>query len=264
MSLGTGLARARARARARAVAANADALWPGRDELVAERGGLLYLLPEAVLPLAGGDLEGEGAGRVTVAGGEAVLGAADEPGRVGWFDGDGALPGEVGLGDQALALEQAGDAGVGAAVGGVALEGGAQARAGLAYVPDTADAFPELSVRELIDLVAALRGVSAPPEALRERLGLTAVWHQRLATLSFGQVKRTYLLAALTGSPPLLILDEPSNGLDPEGAAMLAALLHERAAAGAGAVVATNDAGFAASLGGTRHRLAHARLTAEV
>ena len=149
-------------------------------------------------------------------------------------------------------------------VGGVALEGGAQARAGLAYVPDTADAFPELSVRELIDLVAALRGVSAPPEALRERLGLTAVWHQRLATLSFGQVKRTYLLAALTGSPPLLILDEPSNGLDPEGAAMLAALLHERAAAGAGAVVATNDAGFAASLGGTRHRLAHARLTAEV
>ncbi len=149
-------------------------------------------------------------------------------------------------------------------VGGIALEGSAAARAGLGYVPDTADAFPELSVRELIALVTALRGSPPPPEELRERLGLAAVWHQRLRTLSFGQVKRTYLLAALTGSPPLLILDEPSNGLDPEGAAMLAALLHERAAAGDGAVIATNDAAFAALLGGTRHRLAAAQLSREV
>ena len=148
-------------------------------------------------------------------------------------------------------------------VGGVVLEGSAVARAGLGYVPDTADAFPELSVRELIALVTALRRSPPPPDELRERLGLAAVWHQRLRTLSFGQVKRTYLLAALTGSPPLLILDEPSNGLDPAGAAMLAALLHERAAAGDGAVVASNDAAFVALLGGTRHRLAAACLTRE-
>jgi hypothetical protein len=44
---------------------------------------------------------------------------------------------------------------------------------------------------------------------------------------------------------------------------MLAALLHERAAAGAGAVVATNDAAFAALLAGTRHRLAAACLGPE-
>jgi len=146
-------------------------------------------------------------------------------------------------------------------VGGAAIVGGGvQGRSRLGYAPDTADAFPELSVRELIALVVALRRAGPPSEALRERLGLAAIWHQRLRTLSFGQVKRSYLLAALVGPPALLILDEPSNGLDPEGADMLAALLRERAEAGGAAVVATNDAGFAARLGGVRHRLIGGRL----
>jgi ABC-type multidrug transport system ATPase subunit len=146
-------------------------------------------------------------------------------------------------------------------VGGAPIEaGGVPGRAQLGYAPDTADAFPELSVRELIALVVALRRAAPPDEALRERLGLAAIWHQRLRTLSFGQVKRSYLLAAMVGSPPLLILDEPSNGLDPAGAEMLAALLRERAAAGGAALVTTNDAGFAAQLGGARRRLVEGRL----
>ena len=135
------------------------------------------------------------------------------------------------------------------------------ARAALGYAPDTADAFPDLSVRELLALVAALKRAATPPDALRDRLGLAPVWHQRLRTLSFGQVKRTWLLAALVGEPPLLILDEPSNGLDPAGAADLADLLRERATAGHAALVATNDAAFADRLGGARHRLDAARLT---
>ncbi|MBA3549723.1 MAG: ABC transporter ATP-binding protein [Nannocystis sp.] len=138
--------------------------------------------------------------------------------------------------------------------------GGVEGRARLGYAPDTADAFPELSVRELIALVVALRRAEPPAEALRERLGLATIWNQRLRTLSFGQVKRSYLLAALVGSPPLLILDEPSNGLDPAGAEMLAALLRERASAGGAALVATNDAGFATLLGGVRQRLVGGRL----
>ena len=147
------------------------------------------------------------------------------------------------------------------AVGGAPIVGGGVAgRAMVGYAPDTADAFPELSVRELIALVVALRRAEPPAEALRERLGLTEIWNQRLRTLSFGQVKRSYLLAALVGSPPLLILDEPSNGLDPAGAAMLAALLRERAGAGGAALVATNDAGFAALLGGVGQRLVAGRL----
>ncbi len=137
----------------------------------------------------------------------------------------------------------------------------ASARAALGYAPDTADAFPDLSVREVLTLVGALKRAPPPPEALRERLGLAVVWHQRLRTLSFGQVKRTWLLAALVGDPPLLILDEPTNGLDPAGAADLADLLRERAVLGHTALVSTNDAAFADRLGGTPHRLENARLT---
>jgi ABC-2 type transport system ATP-binding protein len=147
-------------------------------------------------------------------------------------------------------------------VGGAAVTGGGVAgRAGLGYVPDTSDAFPELCVRELVALVGALRGGATPEPGLREQLGLTAVWHQRLRTLSFGQVKRVYLLCAMVGAPPLLVLDEPSNGLDPAGVELLVLLLHERARAGGAALVATNDAPFAARVGGVTRRLVSGRLT---
>jgi len=173
--------------------------------------------------------------------------------------------GENGAGKSTLLRVAAGivlpDAGSVMVGGAPIVGGGVPGRAQLGYAPDTADAFPELSVRELIALVAALRRAAPPPEALRERLGLAAIWHQRLRTLSFGQVKRSYLLAAMVGAPALLILDEPSNGLDPAGAEMLAALLRERADAGGAALVATNDAAFAALLGGVRQRLVDGRLS---
>jgi ABC-type Mn2+/Zn2+ transport system ATPase subunit len=146
-------------------------------------------------------------------------------------------------------------------VGGATVSGGGVAGRGLlGYVPDTSDAFPELSVRELVALTAALRRCAPPDEGLRERLGLAAIWHQRLRTLSFGQVKRAYLLCALAGAPPLLVLDEPSNGLDPAGVEMLVALLGERAQGGGAALVATNDAAFATRLGAAPRRLVAGQL----
>jgi ABC-type Mn2+/Zn2+ transport system ATPase subunit len=171
--------------------------------------------------------------------------------------------GENGAGKSTLLRVAAGvvepDAGA-VAVAGAPLAGGAAPRRALGYAPDTADAFPDLSVRELLALVAALKQAPPADPALRDRLGLAPVWHQRLRTLSFGQVKRTYLLAALVGPPPLLILDEPSNGLDPDGVRTLQALLRERAARGEASLVATNDAAFADGVAGPRHRLAAGRL----
>lgn len=190
-----------------------------------------------------------------------VLDAVD----LGCAPGEVALVlGENGAGKSTLLRIAAGvlepDRGRVRVAGALLTGGGAAARRGLGYAPDTAEAFPELSARELVALVAALKRSPAPAPELAGRLGLAPVWHQRLRTLSFGQVKRTYLLAALVGEPPLLILDEPSNGLDPEGARLVADLLRERADAGLAALVSTNDPGFAALIAGPRYRLADGRL----
>ena len=125
---------------------------------------------------------------------------------------------------------------------------------------------PELSVAELIALVQTFKHVSGPGAAaaiatLRTRVGADDIWQQRLATLSFGQRKRALLLAALIGTPPLLVLDEPTNGLDGGGTALIRELVDERRRNGHATLVATNDPRLAAELGATRWQLASGRLT---
>jgi ABC-2 type transport system ATP-binding protein/Cu-processing system ATP-binding protein len=140
-----------------------------------------------------------------------------------------------------------------------------EARRRLGYLPDATDVLPDLSVEELIALVRTIkrvagRGADAAVEALRERLGLSPFYRQRLATLSFGQRKRACLLAALVGAPPLLVLDEPTNGLDADGEALIRALIDERRRDGQATVVATNDRRLAVAVDGTRFRLTDGRL----
>ena len=140
------------------------------------------------------------------------------------------------------------------------------ARTHLGYVPDTLDAFPELLVSELIELVTALkqsaRGSAAHIDpAWRERLGVAGIWGQRLRSLSFGQGKRVALLAALIGDPALLVLDEPSNGLDASGVELIRALIDERRRAGLLSLLSTNDAELEAQLAGKSYQLASGRLT---
>lgn len=147
--------------------------------------------------------------------------------------------------------------------------GGVEARRHLGYVPDGTDALPELSLREYISLVRALRRLrrdeAAERELLdwREQLELHAPWHQRLSTLSYGQRKRAGLLAALLGDPWLLILDEPSNGLDAEGVSWLCALCEQRRRAGRATLLASNDLPFVTRLGARLQRLSQGKLRTE-
>lgn len=128
--------------------------------------------------------------------------------------------------------------------------GGVEARRHLGYVPDGRETLPDLSASEYVALVRSLRQLPADAAAereldsWRERLGLAGAWHQRLATLSFGQRKRACLLAALLGDPWLLILDEPSNGLDPSGVVLVLELIAGRQAQGKATLLATNDLPF--------------------
>jgi ATPase subunit of ABC transporter with duplicated ATPase domains len=92
----------------------------------------------------------------------------------------------------------------------------------------------------VIALVAAVKRASLA-EPVRAALGIDEIAAQRVDRMSLGQRRRTCLAAALVGAPSLLVLDEPSNGLDAAAIDTLVALLGERRAAGAAVVLASHD-----------------------
>ena len=92
---------------------------------------------------------------------------------------------------------------------------------------------PGRTARQHLWLLATAAGVprGRVDEALEE-VGLTGAAERRAGTFSLGMGQRLSLAAALLGQPELLILDEPANGLDPEGMRWLRALLRGFADAG--------------------------------
>jgi ABC-type multidrug transport system ATPase subunit len=128
----------------------------------------------------------------------------------------------------------------------------ARARAQLGYVPEAADPPLHLTGGELLALVASLRRAPPIDRALAERLGVEALAGQRIGSMSLGQRRRACLAAALVGSPWLLVLDEPTNGLDPDGTQMLLGVLRDHIAGGGGVLLATHDLGFADGLSARR------------
>jgi len=95
-----------------------------------------------------------------------------------------------------------------------------KARRALGYLPEGAPSYGELSVSEFLAFALRVRGLSGIPGRRRldemiERLQLQAVLSQTIETLSKGFRRRVCLAQALLHDPPALILDEPTDGLDP-------------------------------------------------
>jgi gliding motility-associated transport system ATP-binding protein len=95
-----------------------------------------------------------------------------------------------------------------------------QARASLGYLPESAALYPEMRVREFLAYRARLEGVSGAD--VRRRVGdaighclLEEVADRKIDNLSKGYRQRTALAGALVHRPPVLVLDEPTVGLDP-------------------------------------------------
>jgi len=91
----------------------------------------------------------------------------------------------------------------------------------IGYLPETPPVYQELTVFEYLSFVGRLRGLTgadlkAGMERVIERLSLGSVRQRLIANLSRGYRQRVGLAQALLHDPPVLILDEPTVGLDPK------------------------------------------------
>ncbi|MFW2373415.1 MAG: ABC transporter ATP-binding protein [Gammaproteobacteria bacterium] len=97
---------------------------------------------------------------------------------------------------------------------------GTEIKKRLGYLPETLPVYPEMSVADYLDYTAILKGFSGDKaqNEIRRVVKATDIGNKLLApiaTLSRGYKQRVGVAQAILGKPKLLILDEPTNGLDP-------------------------------------------------
>ena len=90
----------------------------------------------------------------------------------------------------------------------------------IGYVPEGAPSYGEMNVRQFLDFIADVRALRGDRKRSRlddviERLRLNGVLEQPIETLSKGFKRRVGLAQAILHDPPVLIMDEPTDGLDP-------------------------------------------------
>ena len=141
-------------------------------------------------------------------------------------------------------------------IDGAALEA-QERRQRLAYLPDGIAPWRSQRVETVLDFAARVFGRLpddvAPVAAesaradlpdwrpsLGAELGLNAFAHQRIGELSKGQRKRTLVAFALITGRPLILIDEPFDGLDPRQARALADVLRREAAVGRGVLISVH------------------------
>ena len=94
------------------------------------------------------------------------------------------------------------------------------AKAQIGYLPEGAPAYADMTPRTFLQFIAEIRGFSggeakARADAAADKAGLLNVWNQRIETLSKGYKRRVGIAQAILHDPAVLIMDEPTDGLDP-------------------------------------------------
>ncbi|MBS2015517.1 MAG: ABC transporter ATP-binding protein [Deltaproteobacteria bacterium] len=132
----------------------------------------------------------------------------------------------------------------------------------LGWVGHDSLCYGDLSGRENVELAARLHGLDPRQafEAARERFELGPFAERPFRTYSRGQRQKVALARALVHAPRLLLLDEPTTGLDAASVDRLRGVVKEEAARGAVVVVVTHDDGFASSVGDQRIVLERGRI----
>ncbi|AEI10734.1 ABC transporter ATP-binding protein [Cellulomonas gilvus] len=117
--------------------------------------------------------------------------------------------------------------------------------AGVGHLVETPSAYPELTVVQAVICAARLRGLEPSAAAAAaadvvDRLALTHWAGRRAGVLSLGNRQRLGLACASVHRPGLLVLDEPTNALDPSGVVVVRRWLREARDAGAGVLVSSH------------------------
>jgi ABC-2 type transport system ATP-binding protein len=90
----------------------------------------------------------------------------------------------------------------------------------IGYLPEGAPSYDEMKVCDFLKFIAQMRGIpktmiATKVDEIIERINLSQVYYQRIETLSKGFKRRVGLAQALIHDPEVLVLDEPTDGLDP-------------------------------------------------
>ncbi|MGN1116303.1 MAG: ABC transporter ATP-binding protein [Candidatus Ornithomonoglobus sp.] len=104
-----------------------------------------------------------------------------------------------------------------------------EAKKQIGYLPEQPPLYPEMTVAQYLSFAAELKGVKdikAEIKSIAEKTGLSKVLGRRTGNLSKGYKQRVGLAAALAGDPKVLILDEPTVGLDPNQIIDIRRLIH--------------------------------------
>jgi len=116
--------------------------------------------------------------------------------------------------------------------------------------------YPRATARDNLLFFADLQGLDRrrrrrAVDAALERMGLAEVAGRKAGAFSRGMLQRLHLARALLGSPPLLLLDEPTTGLDPDVALQVRDLIRELAADGTGVLLTSHSMPEVEELAGT-------------
>jgi ABC-2 type transport system ATP-binding protein len=109
------------------------------------------------------------------------------------------------------------------------------AKARLGYLPEGAPLYSEMTPRSFLTFIADVRGIDREARAKKvaaavEKTRIGSVLDQRIETLSKGFKRRVGLAQAILHDPPVLIMDEPTDGLDPNQKHHVRELIKEMAA----------------------------------
>ncbi|PGF16115.1 copper ABC transporter ATP-binding protein [Natrinema sp. CBA1119] len=100
-------------------------------------------------------------------------------------------------------------------------------------LPEGVELYDRLTARQHLEFAIDSKNADDDPEALLERVGLVDAIDRKAGGYSKGMAQRLMLAMALVGEPDLLILDEPSTGLDPNGAREMREIVREENERGA-------------------------------